>query len=193
MKDIVYILNFGWGNLQAFRMFLIKIGYNADIVDISEDSLKDDFFKDTVCIIPGIGTGSSFSLLTKEFKDLIALKLGSAKAVIGICLGAHFMCERTSEGHGDGLGIFNLEAKKIDGGFNIGYRSVSLFGEHYSIYHCHGYYLPVSAKTLSIGVGTKDFEYSQLMYHKNLCLIQGHPEKSGIDGENLMKKVLEKC
>lgn len=57
-------------------------------------------------------------------------------------------------------------------------------------YHIHSYYCRPTNKNLVISNTTyNEFSYCSSIQDKNIVAFQFHPEKSGIDGINLLKKI----
>ena len=116
--------------------------------------------------------------------------LAQSDCVIGICLGAHFLCNQSEEG-GSGVGSLHTDVKQFKcGKTNIGYVEVNYLGGIYRLYHCHNYFIPNSLYTASSRDHFGDVYTTHAIY-KNMTLIQGHPEKSGHDGERLVKCILK--
>lgn len=185
---LVVVLKLGWGNVDSLYQFFIKLGFNVKISKIDEiDQLN---LKEYICVIPGIGSAQSFSELNVAKRQDLVRFFEHAKLTIGICLGAHFLATRSEEYDACGLNIIKLNVKKIADNLEIGYRTLNVLGNSYSIYHCHNYYMPIVKGSYLIGELSQGSPYSQIIIEKNFCLIQGHPEKSGKDGEKLIKSIV---
>ena len=185
----VVVIDTGWGNLLALKQFFVKLGYTVKVLGVGE--LKASKPVNYICVIPGVGSASRFAKFSTSDLNLLLSFIKKAKFTIGICLGAHFMTSSTEEADVKGLNFVNCKVQKIKDGFEIGYRKVKYGSSYYSIYHCHSYYIPRHSSTISVGELANKTEYSQIIRTNNSCLIQGHPEKSGLDGELLIKSILE--
>ncbi len=185
----VIILDLGWGNLQAMQQFFVKMGNNSKILR-PEVSRPLKLLGSYICVIPGIGSASQFNKISKSLRCVILEIVEKANFTFGICLGAHFLTSRTEEFDGIGLNLIDSSVLKIKNNFQIGYRNVLFQAKKYLIYHCHSYYIPVIKNTVSKGQLSHDNFYSHLVIENNVCLIQGHPEKSGLDGEMLIGDIL---
>lgn len=189
-----YILDLGWGNLGAMRAFFLKLGLNLQILTpLEQSSDLEDQLKNSICVIPGIGSGARFAEIPLNLRQGLHRGIRSASLVIGICLGAHFLSTKTSEGNTQGLGLFDIDVDRFsDDWFNIGYCDVTIGEKRFSIYHCHSYIMPVNEHTISEEVYS-GVSFSTVLRDGNFWLLQGHPEKSGVAGELLVKEILSLC
>lgn len=183
------ILDLGWGNLNAMQQFFVKMGYHSKVKrpEVNQPVITSDKY---ICIIPGVGSASQFDKVSTPVRKNVTQIIDNASFTIGICLGAHFLTTRTGECDGLGLNLFDAYVHKIKNKFEIGYRNVVFDGHKFPIYHCHSYYIPESQKTISTGKLADNVTYSQLIIDGKICLIQGHPEKSGLAGERLVRNIL---
>ena len=184
---MIHILNLGWGNLESFQRFILKLGYLDKILTLSEINLKAKY--NTPIIIPGIGSAKKFNDLSEKDRFVLNRILSETKCVIGVCLGSHLLCGRSDEG-GMGVGMVGTDIMRFKNHIpNIGYVKVTYANEEYIIYHCHNYFIPKIPSTVSGNFENEEF-YTTIAEINNMTLIQGHPEKSGEDGERLIKCVL---
>ena len=57
-------------------------------------------------------------------------------------------------------------------------------------YHIHSYYCnPIDKKSILSQTTYQNFSYCSSIQNKNILAFQFHPEKSGINGINLLKKI----
>ncbi|MFN5911236.1 MAG: imidazole glycerol phosphate synthase subunit HisH, partial [Bacteroidota bacterium] len=120
--------------------------------------------------------------------------------VMGICLGMQLMCESTEEGDTQGLGIFDGvrvvrfdEALKVPHmGWNDLYDTKGFMkGIEEPVYFVHSYY----ATLCNWSVAKTDYPqaFSAALEKDNFLACQFHPEKSGLAGEAILKRFLDKA
>ncbi|MDP8905576.1 MAG: imidazole glycerol phosphate synthase subunit HisH, partial [Chloroflexota bacterium] len=120
----------------------------------------------------------------------------AGRPLLGICLGAQLMLERSEEGPADGLGLIAGVCRAFPapgaGGPHavphIGWNSVQLRSGHsFDAYFVHSYWL--DARDATTVVGTTELEgfvFPSLLRSGALTATQFHPEKSGPAGRALL-------
>lgn len=195
----VVIVNLGWGNLDALRMFFKRCGYSADIIDLTTDT---EYPTADILVIPGVGSASAFAGLCSTFRCRLDIMLQKADKIVGICLGMHVFFNYLEEGNCKGLGIIDKDVRQhsFSGVFsnNIGYRCVDFRDQSIELYFCHSYGVLLSdVKTMVDEVYTftypdgNESQYLAGFKSNNLIGLQCHPEKSGDEGLRIMKKLLD--
>ena len=191
--DLV-IINYGAGNIQSIRFAFQRLGYD---LELSAD--PDRIRRADKVIFPGVGEASSaMAKLRQSGLDKMIPRL--EQPVLGICLGMQLMCQRTAEGPTRGLGIFQTEVLRFEGGLKvpqIGWNSIRdlespLFrglDEEAFIYLVHSYYAPLCPDTIA----TSDYglSYSAALARDNFFGVQFHPEKSGPTGARILQNFLK--
>ncbi len=183
----VGIIDYGAGNVRSVQFAFERIGV-MPLVSNSTEQLK-------TCdklIFPGVGEASSAMMALKQ-QGLDRLIPELKQDVLGICLGMQLMCLHTEEGDTKGLGIFNTKVKqfKLDlkvphmGWNDVVYEEQT---ERSDMYFVHSYYADLCEHTImetNYGV-----PFSSALKRNNFYGFQFHPEKSGEQGERLLKKFL---
>lgn len=188
------IIDYGAGNIKSIQFAFKRLGVEA-ILTNDIDAIKS---ADKV-IFPGVGEASSAMKMLIE-SGLHAVIPTLKQPVLGICLGMQLMCNSTEEGSTKGLGIFDVAVKKFSNtvkvpqmGWNVitNLRSDLFKGikENEFMYLVHSYY----AESCEEAIATTDYEieYSSALQKDNFYGVQFHPEKSGIEGEKILKNFLE--
>jgi glutamine amidotransferase len=147
-------------------------------------------------IIPGVG---HFSALAKSVSDDLRRQIQNfQKPTLGICLGMHLMFEKSEEGQGLGLELIKGGIKKlpIDCSPHMGWNTITIqkndelltglsSDSHFYFTHSYG--------DLSRGIETmatticEQLIFNSIVRSKNFYGVQFHPEKSGRNGEILLK------
>ena len=188
------IIDYGAGNIKSIQFAFKRLGVDA-VLSNNIDEIKA---ADKI-IFPGVGEASSAMKMLKESgldKIIPTLK----QPVLGICLGMQLMCNSSEEGTTKGLGIFNVNVKRFSNAVKVpqmGWNTISnlksdLFTgikEKEFMYLVHSFYAENCKE--SIAKTAYEIEYASALQKDNFYGVQFHPEKSGIEGEKILKNFLE--
>lgn len=188
------IIDYGAGNIKSIQFAFNRLGYEAVLSKNPEEIKAAD-----KVIFPGVGEASSAMKMLKE-SGLDKLIPNLKQPVLGICLGMQLMCLHTEEGDTKGLGIFQTNVKRFSNnvkvpqmGWNVikNLKSDLFEGvkENEYMYLVHSYYAEHCNETIA----ATDYEinYASALQHENFYGTQFHPEKSGKEGEKILKNFLE--
>ncbi|WP_397362773.1 imidazole glycerol phosphate synthase subunit HisH [Olleya sp. R77988] len=187
------IIDYGAGNIKSIQFAFKRLGYDA-ILSNNPDEIKE---ADKV-IFPGVGEANSAMKMLKA-SGLDALIPTLKQPVLGICLGMQLMCNTSEEGNTKGLGIFNVDVKRFSNAVKVpqmGWNTISdlkspLFkdvNEKAFMYLVHSFY--VEACNEQIATTNYEFNYASALQKDNFYGVQFHPEKSSIEGEQILKNFL---
>ena len=159
-------------------------------------------------ILPGVGSFSSAQRVLNKSRNKILQDVKSGMPLLGICLGMQLMFERSEEGSGSGLGLFegcvirfsNDEKLKVP---HMGWNRVNLtrsrgsnlksvLGSDGWAYFAHSYYPKPDDDSIAVGVtkyGTSRFP--SIIERSNVWGTQYHPEKSGEFGSKLISAFID--
>lgn len=197
-KIKINILDMGWGNLEALRFFLLRLGRSVQLIKY-QDYLQNRQQK-SIVFIPGIGSATDIAKIKKSNLVQLKEKLHEEHLVIGICLGMHLMCSYLEEADIEGLGIFKNDVVRLRNNgtkkSNIGYRFLDLSPRHkMQMYFCHAFGVKIDENCSSKITGY--FEYLKKHSHYAASLqkdkflgLQFHPEKSGQVGLNFIREAI---
>ncbi|MDH6253695.1 glutamine amidotransferase [Chryseobacterium sp. H1D6B] len=191
---MIAIIKYNGGNVNSIQNALDRLGADSMITDDFELIQKAD-----KVIFPGVGEASSTMKLLKE-KKLDRLIPTLTQPVLGICLGMQLMCGNNEEGNTVGMGIFDVNVKKIPpknivphmGWNTISELRPSVFNgikEENDFYFVHSYYCELSGYTTSVCDYILPFSAS--LQKDNFFAVQFHPEKSGQAGSDLLRNFLK--
>lgn len=196
----IKIIDMGWGNLEALKFFLLRLGGSVEIITIS-DYLAGET-KKIIAVIPGIGSASDIAKLDQDILFKLKRRLENELISIGICLGMHLFCSKLEEADCAGLGIFNFKVERLKENSvyksNIGYREVKLgtLGCN-NVYFCHGFGINAIYKDLNKdeiisykNAVSQNESYAAIIKKKNIIGLQFHPEKSGNIGLEFIKELI---
>lgn len=190
----IIIIDYGAGNIKSIQFAFKRLGVEAFLSNnIDEIKAADKV------IFPGVGEASSaMKMLKNSGLDKIIPTL--KQPVLGICLGMQLMCNSSEEGNTKGLGIFNVDIKRFSNLVRVpqmGWNTISdlksdLFTgikENEFMYLVHSFY----AENCNEAIATTNYEieYASALQKDNFYGVQFHPEKSGVEGERILKNFLE--
>lgn len=189
----VAIIKYNAGNVQSVIYALQRLGLEPQLTDDVEYIQQADRV-----IFPGQGEASSAIRYLKKRK-LDELIVHLKQPVLGICIGLQLMCSHSEEGDTPCLGIFKEKVKKFPPKNkvpHIGWNTLETrrgkllqgLSEEAYLYYVHSYYAELGPET--VGETNYILPFSAVMEKDNFFAIQAHPEKSGKDGEQILKNFL---
>jgi imidazole glycerol-phosphate synthase subunit HisH len=193
----IAIIKYNAGNIQSVQFALQRIGVTAVVTDDIEAIQTADKI-----IFPGVGEASTAMQYLKD-RNLDAAIKNLRQPILGICLGMQLLCNHSSEGDTECIGIFkNINLEKFIANTNnkvpqVGWNTIAvknnkLFNNvatNSFVYNVHSYYVPVNENTIASCNYTLDF--SAAIQKNNFYGVQFHPEKSGTVGEQILKNFME--
>jgi len=190
----IVIIDYGAGNIKSIQFAFERLG-NQAILSSNPQEIEE---ADRV-IFPGVGEASNAMQKLKEC-GLDKLIPNLKQPVLGICLGMQLLCKHSEENDTQGLGIFDLEVRRFSNGLKVpqmGWNTIynldsDLFKdlkEKNYMYLVHSYYAELSEDT--IATTNYGIEYATALQKDNFYGVQFHPEKSGIEGEKILKNFIE--
>jgi glutamine amidotransferase len=181
----IAIVKYNAGNIQSVLFALERIGVQGMVTDDAEQIRSADRV-----IFPGVGEArSAMNYLQERKLDVLIRSL--TQPVLGICLGMQLLCDHSEENDTPCLGIFNTRVKRFSDGLKVpqvGWNTVKEDNKERYYYFVHSYYAEVCAET--VAVTNYGIEFSSALRKNNFYGVQFHPEKSGKDGEQLLKNFL---
>ncbi|MCH2032773.1 MAG: imidazole glycerol phosphate synthase subunit HisH [Tenacibaculum sp.] len=188
------IIDYGAGNIKSIQFAFKRLGVDAVLTNNVEEIQNAD-----KVIFPGVGEASSaMNKLRESGLDKVIPTL--KQPVLGICLGMQLMCTSSEEGNTEGLGIFDVEIKRFSNELKVpqmGWNTISnlksdLFKgikEDEYMYLVHSYY----AEDCKYAIAATNYgiNYATALHKDNFYGTQFHPEKSGVEGEKILKNFLE--
>ncbi len=189
------IIEFKTTNLFSIKKVLSKFGKLKKIENSNNLKNLD------VLVIPGVGTFSGAMEYLRRFKlDKKIIEFAeSGKKVIGICLGMQILLETGYENkRTKGLSLIKGEVKKFKKiSSNIGWNKIlyteeKLMNSNDYFYFVHSYYCSTNKNFIKAQSDHNGIKFPAIINNKNITGIQFHPEKSGIKGINILKKIIKK-
>ena len=201
----VVIVDYKMSNLFSVQNALKSIGFETEISSNKNIIKKADFI-----VLPGVG---SFPKAMKEIRklelDLIIKEyINSNKPLLGICLGFQLLFDYSEEFiYTEGLGIIKGHVKNltsfgnIDSVPHVGWNKIksshkknNMLGEFDNkyFYFVHSYAaLPEKKEDIFFTTKIGNFKFCSSIKINNIIATQFHPEKSGILGLKMMRKIID--
>jgi len=186
---MIGIVDYGAGNLLSVAKAFEYLGFRVLIIE-----KKSDFQKVSKVVIPGVG---SFGNAMQNINDsgLIEPVLNWAakgNCLLGICLGMQMFFDSSEESQGvKGLGLIKGECIKFKKGKvpNMGWLETRYTNEEKKkwYYFVHSYFVVPENKGVVAATAEYYQDFTAFVWQDNIMGVQFHPEKSGIDGLELLK------
>ena len=201
---MIAIIDYNAGNLKSVERALRNLGFACRITHQREEIVHSERI-----IFPGVGAAGKAMADLKSIglHKVLAEALETGKPILGICLGAQIVLDRSEENSTQCLGLMKGEVKRFPYPLmsgegerlkipHMGWNSVEIAGKHPVLegiqssdefYFVHSYYPVPSSEHYILGTTEYGLEFSSVIGHDSLIAMQFHPEKSGVPGLRILK------
>lgn len=192
---MIAVIDYNTGNLCSVINALGRIGVESVVTNDPEIIISADKI-----LLPGVGAADkAMDNLRANGLDVLIKTL--KKPTLGICVGMQLMCESSSEGDVQCMGIFNTKVVKFDSQAvkvpHVGWNTITnlktdLFRyvkDDSFVYYVHSFHAELSVDT--IATTNYGIPFSGALSRDNFFGVQFHPEKSGDIGEVILKNFIE--
>lgn len=202
---MITLVNYGLGNIQAFRHIYTRLNLPVEIAGTPEELSRAKKI-----ILPGVGAFDwamsrlNDSGLRETLDDLV---LEKHIPVLGVCVGMQMMAKRSEEGMLPGLGWIDAEVKRFDDTAftqathlpHMGWNDVApvnnstLFSgiESPRFYFLHSYYFVPGLQSQTLATTEYGGVFTSAVSSGYIYGVQFHPEKSHDWGVQLLKNFAE--
>ena len=196
---MVAIIDYGAGNLHSVKNALDFLGTDSVITGDKDVILNADRV-----ILPGVGSfGDAMeNLRQRDLVETVRSVADGKRPFLGICLGLHLLFEGSEETPGvEGLGVFKGNVVKIPVyGLKIphmGWNNISLAkdsrvlsDDNPFVYFVHSYYINPDNTDIISAYTEYGKKLAVAIEDGNIFAVQFHPEKSGDEGMEILRKFL---
>lgn len=197
---VIAIVDYNAGNLRSVKRACDAVGLDALFTQDAGAVARADKI-----IFPGVGHARSCmeTLSERGLGEALREAFGRGTPILGICVGAQLLLERSEEGDTEGLGLIpgvtrrfrlNDPNLKIP---HIGWNEVRPARKHVLLegirpgdefYFVHSYFLGARDPEAVYAMSEYGGEFCCAIGRDNLFATQFHPEKSGRLGLELLKR-----
>lgn len=198
---MIAVLDYNAGNIASVCKAFKYIGKKTQVTRDSKIIERAD-----ALVIPGVGSmGNAMDNLMEYGLDYAVKEFAySGKAVLGICLGMQILFEYSDEGIKDneknskGLGILEGRVLRFSPSLpvkipHMGWNKIcgtkdSILKENSDVYFVHSYYAKPFDESIITSFAFHGERFTSSVRKDNIRAMQFHPEKSGEEGINILKK-----
>ena len=203
---MIGIIDYGMGNLRSVSNAFRALGADAFIA-----SRPDELDRADKIVLPGVGAfeGAIAELRRNGWAERVKESAKAGIPLIGICLGMQLMFEKSYEnGSHSGLGLFPGYVGRIPDGFSpngkklkipqVGWNKLEMRkksailpgADDVYVYFVHSYHAVTEPEYVS-SVTSYGADITASVEHENVFGAQFHPEKSGEQGLDILRKFAE--
>lgn len=198
----IAIFDYGAGNLYSLKCSLERNGSKVSIIKTLENTKKFDGL-----ILPGVGNFDPAIRSIEPFKKKFSNLIENKTPVLGICLGMEMLFNNSEEGELEGLkildGVVSMLPKKKVKIPHMGWNNLEIIQKDSKIlkgirneswvYFVHSYHIIPVNREIVIAKSKYGKDIPVVIEKDNIFGTQFHPEKSGTDGERIIKNFLNVC
>ena len=208
MKKNITIIDYGSGNIvsakQSFAKVIQKNKYDAEVkISNNPEIIKES----THIVLPGQGAFetcmSGLISIPGMLEAVTEFTIKKKKPFFGICVGMQLLADSSEEnGSHKGLGwisgtIKKLPSKKLKMP-HMGWNSIKVVGDNFKIkpietdyYFIHSYYFNCKNLGNILAETNYGINFPSIINKENIYGIQFHPEKSSLQGLDIIKSFIE--
>jgi glutamine amidotransferase len=211
MKKIILVIDHGLGNILSLLNALDYLKIDFKIIKTLGDVPNTDIDK---IIIPGVGAFPEAMRRLKETRldKFIINKAKENVHILGICIGMQILFSKSYEfKECKGLNLIEGEVFKLKSKINKKHLLVPVVGWKQTIgvkknknifyakflnnkyfYYLHSFYcIPENNNYIHSFYKRESQKISSMVVKNNICGVQFHPEKSGLNGLQFLKEFMK--
>lgn len=197
---MITLLDYGAGNVRSVVNALKRVGERVETVSCSEDILSAQRL-----VFPGVGNFISMMKILNQrgYVEPLRAYLKSGRPFYGICLGLQALFESSEEApDAMGLGIFKGHVARFSVDLavpHIGWNGLRIkqpsrifngLSGREKFYFVHSYHVVPHDSAIVLTTTDYGCEFVSSVQQGNIVATQFHPEKSGENGQTLLRNFL---
>ena len=209
MNKNVAIIDYGLGNILSAQQSFLKVANENNLkANVIITNKPADIAESTHIVLPGQGAFEScikgLSSIPRMINELTKSVIINKTPFLGICVGMQLLADESYEnGQHKGLGWIGGSIKKLFGPNlklpHMGWNNVKIresfpkmifSKENKDFYFVHSYYFECLNKKNIIGSTKYGLNFASIIGKENIYGVQFHPEKSSVQGLQLIKNFL---
>ncbi len=201
---MIAIIDYKAGNLKSVELALNKLGFPCRITHDFEEVLNSDRI-----IFPGVGAaGKAMEDLRRlGLDDVLGRAFNIGKPILGICLGAQIILNKSEEDDTRCLGLVGGEVRRFPHNLfskekerlkvpHMGWNGIHVIKDHPVLegvmpadefYFVHSYYPSPASDDCIIATTDHGIVFASVIASGSLIAMQFHPEKSGVPGLRILE------
>jgi glutamine amidotransferase len=197
----ITVVDYGLGNVKSVLAALTHLNFEFKVDTNGENINAADLL-----VIPGVASfGAGVENIEKfnQFEEILNFRK-TGKTIVGLCLGAQLFLKRSEESpEALGLDLIKGVNKRLDPRLGItpnqGWHRIEFkynsalstrFEEKY-FYFSHSYKMEFKDSSIVVAkIKNKLEEIPAIIQKENLIGLQFHPERSGMDGLELLYQII---
>lgn len=199
---MIAVLDYGIGNLASMQKALVHVGADARLVSHHEDAADAE-----ALVLPGVGAfGACVQALRVSGLDVAVYDaIAQNKPFLGVCVGMQMLFAESEESpDARGLGILPGMVRRLHkrtvlphmqwNQLIIGPAGHDMFPDEFDLpwmYFVHSYAVDCN-DSLVAATCEYDGRVIAAIAHENIWAMQFHPEKSGSDGLDLLRRFVSR-
>jgi imidazole glycerol-phosphate synthase subunit HisH len=188
---MIAVLDYGAGNLRSVQNALDEIGGEYRLVRDAAGLREADKI-----LLPGVGHFGQMmrALDALGAREALVERIAEGAPFLGICLGLQALFETSEEApEVRGLGIFPGIVRRFPAHARVPHMGWDRIewrtrAEGSYFYFAHSYYVPEGEYTAATCV--YEIPFTAVLEQSNVCGVQFHPEKSGAEGLEVVRRFL---
>lgn len=200
----IAVAHHGTGNVRSLVRALERAG-----ADVTVATGPDQLAGVDGVVLPGVGAfPAGMEALSRLGLDRGLIEVAaSGTPLLGVCLGMQMLFDWSDEhGGAAGLGLLPGHVRRLDPGGerlpHIGWCGVSWLRDHplnegirnpSPMYHVHSYAADVSDQADVLAMATHGTQFTTAVARANILGVQFHPEKSSLEGLELLGSFVGIC
>ncbi|MDC1036214.1 imidazole glycerol phosphate synthase subunit HisH [Alphaproteobacteria bacterium] len=199
---MIYLLKTSYGNVGALSTFFQFQGLDYKYLHHANQDISDL----TTLVLPGVGAFDPYIdyIQSSGLDTLIKTTASSGQKIIGICIGMHILFDSSEEGILSGLSLIRGKVMRLNCGVTTSGKLIRVPHSGWNMvkstvvspikideyfYFSHSYAVE-AAHDKTIASTHHGIEFASMIRSNNIYGLQFHPEKSGVNGQDLLLKII---